>query len=133
VWDILEREVRLDAPDIKDRPRAGSEEYRREILDISRLQEEMEERGTPRDHLISDLFYKSTAEPTGTLPTPSNIIYLSLEKFRQFRSKVEPMSDDEIREEIRKAKEEYKRREDEIERKKGKKGAGGRLPGIVKF
>jgi hypothetical protein len=111
--------VRLDAPDIKDRPRCGSEEYRREKLDISRLQEEMKERGTSRDQLIFDLYYGSILEPTGTFPIPVDFKVLSLEEFKKFRSKVEPMSDKQIIEEIRKAKEEYKRKQDEIDKARG--------------
>jgi hypothetical protein len=110
VWDVLERVVRLDAPDVEDRPRWGSQEYKRELHEVNRFEKELTERGTPRDNLILDLHDTITTEPTGTLPVPLTFRELSLEEFRQFRSRVELLPDVEIREELRKAKEEFERK-----------------------
>jgi hypothetical protein len=54
VWDVLEREVRLNAPDVEVRPRWGSQEYERQFDEMARLQEELMEIGTIRDNLILD-------------------------------------------------------------------------------
>jgi hypothetical protein len=110
VWDILERKVKLSAPDVKDRPRWGSDEYKREVDELNRLEKEIDEKATARDKLILDLYDTIIMEPTGTLPVPVDWIDLSLEDFSQFRSQVEPMSEKEIGEEIRQANVEFQRK-----------------------
>src|SRR4051794_34778229 len=69
VWDVLEREVRLYDPAL---PQVTGEEYSREIDEISRLQEEREEKGITRDHLITDLYWTAVRhkKPSGRSPLP---------------------------------------------------------------
>jgi hypothetical protein len=115
VWDVLERKVRLRAfgSDRRD------EKYDREWCELNRLVDEIDKKGTDREKLISNLYRELIWYPTGTLPVVASFTHLSPEEFKQFRSKVEPMADDEIREEIRKAKAEYKRKQDEINKDRG--------------
>jgi hypothetical protein len=108
VWDVLERKVRLDAPDLKDRPRG--QEYYNKLREVNRSLDELYEKGTPRDGLIQDLYYSKTMEPTGKLPDPVTSRALSLEEFHQFRANAEPMSEEEITKEIHKAREEFERK-----------------------
>jgi hypothetical protein len=109
VWDVLERDVRLNAPDIEDRPQWPSEEYMREFDEVAQLEEELMENGTPSEKLVMKLYSATRAEPA-PLPTVAYYRSFSLEEFHQFRSKVEPLSEHEIREEIRKAKAEFDRK-----------------------
>jgi hypothetical protein len=109
VWNVLERKVKVDAPDIEDRPQYGSQDYKRERGEVKRLEMELWEKGTLRDKLIVALFGKMTMEPAA-LPILAYFRDLSLEEFQQFRSKIEPMSEAEIREEIRKAEAEFDRK-----------------------
>jgi hypothetical protein len=118
VWDYLERKVRLDAPDVEDRPIRESQEYKLEVEELNRLFRELDERGTPHDHLIIDLYGEIRCEPA-PFPNPVRLRNLSLEEFQQFRSKVERLSDDEIADELRKAEEESDRKSDEFFKKKG--------------
>jgi hypothetical protein len=108
VWDYLERQVRIHEE--HGSQSITREEYYSERRELNRFEEELIERGTARDNLILDLHLSITKEPTGTLPVPVSFINLSLQEFQQFRSKVEPMSEEEIREEIRKAEEEFERK-----------------------
>jgi hypothetical protein len=115
VWDVLERSVKLNAPDVKDRPRWGSDEYKREVDELNRLGKELSEKGTPRDRLIFELQAATIIEP-GDFPVVAYPRNISLEEFQQFRSKVEPLSEEELREERRRADEEYelKRKENSL-------------------
>src|SRR5687767_10007678 len=63
VWDVLEREVRLNAPDIENRPQWPSEEYIREFDEVAQLEEELMENGTPSEKLIIKLYSATRAEP----------------------------------------------------------------------
>ena len=113
VWDYAERKVRLHAPDVEDRPQRESEEYKREMEEVNRLYRELEERGTPRDNLILDLYGEIRCEPA-PFPNPTRLRDLSLEEFQQFRSRVESLSDEQITEEILKAEAEFDRKSDEF-------------------
>ena len=115
VWDVLERRVRLRAigSDRRD------EKYDREWCELNRLVDEIDKKGTDREKLISNLYRELIWYPTGTLPVVASFTHLLPEEFKRFRSKVEPMADDEIREEIRKARAEYKRKQDEINKDRG--------------
>src|SRR5687768_7413128 len=106
VWDVMEREVRLESPEFQ----MTREEYYRENLELRRLADELEEKGTPRDQLIIDLYRATTKDPTVPLLSPSHYRDISLEEFQQFRSRIEPMHDEEIREELRKVEEEFERK-----------------------
>jgi hypothetical protein len=117
VWDKLERDVRLHEK--LSSGRITREDYERERIKLNRLSNEISDKRTTRDNLILDLYGEITCEPTGTLPGVAYFRELSLAEFREFRSKVEPMSDDEICEEIRKAEEENDRKSDELFEKKG--------------
>jgi len=111
VWDILEREVRLD--ERYDEDRLTSQEYKefeRELGEVNRLKNELYKKGTDRERLILDLHTAITLEPSGL---PVLLPYnrgLSREEFQQLRSKAEPLSEERIAEEIRKAKEEFERK-----------------------
>jgi hypothetical protein len=118
VWEVLEHGVRLDAPNIEDRPRRGSEAYKREVKELDRLYRELDKRGTPRAKLIRDLYYEIRYEPA-PFPSPVRVRKLSLEEFQQFRSKVEPMTEEQIAEELRKAEEENDRKSDEFFKNNG--------------
>jgi hypothetical protein len=108
VWDVLERKVRIEEEFSSNR--MTRLEYYRELGEVNQLLDEIGEKGTARDRLIEPLYNAITMEPTGMLPNPVTSRELTLEEFQQFRSKVEPMSNKEIRKEIRKAWEEYKRK-----------------------
>jgi hypothetical protein len=120
VWDVLERRVRLNVLYAESRPRG--EEYFRELSEVNRLLDEIGDKGTPRDRLIEPLYNAIILQPGGALPIPFEIKKLSLDEFRQLRSKVKQISDNEIREEIRKAHEEF-------DRKARKKDGGRWSPG----
>jgi hypothetical protein len=107
VWEVLERDVRLTAPDFEDRPRSGSQEFWREVHEVNRLRGELKENGTPRDNLLLNLF--QWIGMTSPYSWPGHRI-IPLEEFHQFRSRVAPMSEEEIREEIDKVKEEWSRK-----------------------
>jgi hypothetical protein len=113
VWDVLERDVRLsERYDKDDLTRQEYEEGEREQGEVKRLANAIREKGTVRDRLILDLYSTITLEPSGL---PVLIPYnrsLKREEYQQFRSKVEPLSEEKLAEEIRKAKEDFKRRED---------------------
>jgi hypothetical protein len=127
VWDVLERKVRLRAKDVEDRPRQGSQEYKYEAEEVGQAQDAIDKRGTDRDRLILELYYGVTIPPRASLPVPCEIRRLSLEEFQQFRSQVEPLSDEELAEEVRKQEEEADRIAEEIHKREK-----GRLPGIAR-
>ena len=110
VWDVLERSVKLA---VKGNEVLTSHEefaeYNRERREAGRLKSELKKRGTDRDRLILDLYTETTIEPAN-FPVPIDFVDLSPEKFQQFRTKVEVLSEDDIRGEIRQAKEEYERK-----------------------
>ena len=126
VWDELERRARLHEELSSDR--ITWKDYEREEIKLNKLSNEMLDKRTPREKLILHLHTVISLQPSGTLPLPAYIRTLSLEEFQQFRSKVELMSEEEVREEIRKAEEEYDRKDDEITRKKG---GGGKPPPLT--
>jgi hypothetical protein len=104
VWDVLERRVKADEcyvgiepfmPPQNFRNFGEAQEYYREQLEVKRLEEELSEKGTPRDKLILDLFDTITLQlGTGYI----SFKVLSREEFQQFSSKVDPLSDKEIAE-----------------------------------
>jgi hypothetical protein len=112
VWVVLERKVRFHARDIEDHPRG--EEYYQELRDVNRSVDEVDEKGTPRDKLIIRLYTAGIVQPGAGGPVMRR---LSLEEFQQFRSKAEPLSDEELTEAIRKQREENKRKAQELYRK----------------
>jgi hypothetical protein len=111
VWDVLEREVRLWAPDVENRPRYGTEEYMREFDEMDRLEEELIENGTPREKLIIELY--SRTKSRSVKPPRIGLGEITLEQFHQLRSQVDPMSTEEIAEEVRKLNEERHRKWEE--------------------
>jgi hypothetical protein len=118
VWAYLERHVRLQAQDSEDRPRPDSEEYTHEAEEVNRLSRDLAKRGTHRDRLIRELYGEVRCEPA-PFPSLAKLRNLSLEEFQQFRSRVEPLADEQIAEEIRKAEEEFDRKSDEFFRNHG--------------
>jgi hypothetical protein len=100
VWDILERRMSLD--ELKPKGHWVSsggriepplpEELEREERELNRLSRELREKGTPRDRLILELGSYGRIRTRGLSQE---------EEFRQFRSEVEQLSDEEIAVEIR--------------------------------
>jgi hypothetical protein len=111
VWAILERKARLRAP---ESPPMTTAEYFSELREVNRLQEELEAEATDRDRLILGLYNAVTIQPGAGGPV---IRRLSLEEFQQFRSRVEPLADEELAEAIRQQKEENERTGKELYRK----------------
>jgi hypothetical protein len=113
VWDVLERDVRFGERYDNDFPtRQEYEEGEQELSEVQRLKGELYEKGSSRDRLILDLYNTVTLEPSGL---PVLIPYnrsLSREEFQQFRSHIGMLSKKQLAEEIRKAKEDFKRREE---------------------
>jgi hypothetical protein len=110
VWDILARRARVFR--LWEEHRMGEKEYLRQQRKTVELLNNINKRGTPREKLIMALHREITKEP-GNLPVLVWFRELSPDELQQFRSKVEPLSDDEIREEIRKKEDENKRRFEE--------------------
>jgi hypothetical protein len=119
VWDILERKVRINEE--RSSGRITEEEHDQERRKLDSALNELDEKGTDRDRLTEKLYNVLTIRLTNSFSI--KIKALSLDEFHQLRSKVEPMSDDELREEIRKAEEERNRKDG-----KTSKGGGGRRP-----
>ena len=94
VWNILEHRVKLNEG--QSSGRITEAEYWSEQIRLNKLSNALYEKGTARDKLIGKLYTGITLEPSGTFPIPVDIKHLSLEEFKQFRSKVEPMSDEQI-------------------------------------
>jgi hypothetical protein len=108
-WNVLERSIKLNAPDVKDRPREGTQEFLHEAGEIHRLWKELEKNGTPRDNLFLDLFVWVRAASPYSWPGYRTV---SLEELQQLRSRVEPMSEEQITEEIDKLRDEWSRKYD---------------------
>jgi hypothetical protein len=113
VWDILERRVKLWAPAL-GQPLMSKEEYVGEACGVKLLKEEIEKKGTAREKLIFALFEldKRTFRPDrpGTdilnlLGTDLRSIFLK--ELQQFRSRVEPMADEELAKEVRQLEQLY--------------------------
>jgi hypothetical protein len=110
VWNLLERLVNLKDRYVKHQ--ITSEAHDRERRELVALSTAIDKKGAPREKLISALYDEVTIEP-GNLPVPVYWIDLSPEEFQKFRSKVEPLSNKEIREQIRKRQDENKRKFEE--------------------
>jgi hypothetical protein len=119
VWDVLERKVRINEE--RSSSRITEEEHDQERQKLDSSLNKLDEKGTARDRVIEELYNVLTIELTNSFSI--KIKALSLDEFHQLRSKVEPMSDDEIREEIHKKREERNRKDE-----KSSKGGGGRRP-----
>jgi hypothetical protein len=106
VWDVLERRVKAWTHDPNRSYGMRIDEHN----EVKRLMDGLKEKGTERDRLIIGLYTSITIQPG---PGERIVRELSLEEFPQFRSKVEPMSDDEIREEVHREEEEKQRKIEE--------------------
>ncbi len=85
VWDVLERQTKLDSLPFK----RIRKEFHEEFCEVFKLVNEIGLNGSPRDGGIVDLYmYEKIKRP------------LSREEFQQFRSKIESLSDDEIADEL---------------------------------
>jgi hypothetical protein len=97
VWDVLERRVRVQERyaslrESPERPVSNViKKSHRDDLEVRLLEIELSEKGTARDKLICDLFYR-----TQPLLSPSR------EEFQKFRARTEALADEEIAEELRK-------------------------------
>src|SRR5438067_1720698 len=89
-WDVLEREAR--ASDEFCSGRMAEEEYGREADEVNRLRKEIEKKGTARDkHILALLFDRA----------PGLSLLSEREQIQEWRSLVEPLSDDDIAERAR--------------------------------
>jgi hypothetical protein len=90
VWDVLERQTRLDSLPFK----RIRKEFHEEFCEVFKLVNEIGLNGSLRDGGIVDLYmYEKIKRP------------LSREEFQQFRSKIESLSDDEIADELSRRRE----------------------------
>jgi hypothetical protein len=114
VWKVLERKVRIDERyvglDRWDFPEGfrdlqEAREYYREQCEVKRLEEELAEKGTPRDKLILELVTTINLQLGSGNPAYRA---LSQEEFQNLRSQVEPMSEEQIAEKIREQNEYYR-------------------------
>jgi hypothetical protein len=96
VWEVLERKVRIT--EARSSGRITEDEYDQERRKLASSLNKLDEKGTDRDRVIEELYNVLTIELTNSFSIETRA--LSLDEFHQLRSKVEPMSDDEIREEI---------------------------------
>ena len=106
VWNYLEHRVKVYTP---DRNRLFVDRIRQQKA-VDRWMEGLRKKGTDRDRLINDLYTSITIQPGYG---GRAIRELSLEEFAPFRSKVEPMTDEEIIEESRKEEEAKQRKIEE--------------------
>jgi hypothetical protein len=83
VWDVLERQARR----FDNLSRISEEESEREETELNRLKKEIDEKGTPRDKHILALLY---------IRRPRLSLISELEQIQEWRSLVEPLSDEEI-------------------------------------
>jgi hypothetical protein len=107
VWHLLERRLRLIAPDV-EKPLSGKEGTR-EAVGVHRLIGKMRKKGTDREKLIIDLY----GNIANVLPGDQILGFsgsMSLKEFQRTRSEVEAMSDEELREIVRQANEEFERK-----------------------
>jgi hypothetical protein len=88
VWDVLERRMKL-----KDYPRG--KEFEQKAIEVLNLQDLKTTYGTDREKLIFKLYHAVRYEP-GDERQPERYRRLSLEEFREFRSQVEMLSDEEL-------------------------------------
>jgi hypothetical protein len=95
VWDVLKRKAR--ASDEFLRGRMIRAEYDHEQDEVERLKEEIDEEGTDRDKHILALLYNRR---------PRLNLLSKQQQIQQWRSHVEPLSDEDIAECARKQKEE---------------------------
>jgi hypothetical protein len=96
VWEVLERKVRIT--EARSSGRITEDEYDQERRKLASSLNKLDEKGTDRDRVIEELYNVLTIDLTNSFSIETRA--LSLDEFHQLRSKVEPMSDDEIREEI---------------------------------
>jgi hypothetical protein len=105
VWDLLERHVRLNTKDVEGHPKGKEHDLQQHEVNWL-IYDLKTKKGASRDKLIIGLFNSITIQPGEYGPSDRD---LSLEEFQQLRSKVEPLAEEEIREEIRSVNEEYNR------------------------
>jgi hypothetical protein len=105
VWDILERQVKLWAP---EGPRMDRKAFVREGSEVKLLKEEIGEKGPAREKLsfalyaLAKMFMRPARPASGTLKllglSPRSVF---LEELHSLRSRVEAMSDEQLVERVR--------------------------------
>jgi hypothetical protein len=106
VWDILERQVKLWAPEV-GKPIMSKKAYIKEAEEVKRLKDEVREKGTDRERNIFALFdleqKRWPDHPDQDLPpllrTDPRTVYLR--ELHQLRSLAEPMSDETLAQAVR--------------------------------
>jgi hypothetical protein len=110
VWDVLERQVKLWAPEF-GKPMMSKKKYVREAQEVRLLKDEVEEKGTQHEKHIFALFdlEQMLIQPDRPgldllplLGTDLRSVYLK--ELHQLRSRVEAMSDEELAERVRQLK-----------------------------
>jgi hypothetical protein len=111
-WDILERQVKLWAPEV-GKPIMSKKAYIREAEEVKRLKDEVREKGTDRERNIFALFdleHKRWPDhPDQDLPPllrrdPRSVY---IRELHQLRSLVEPMSDEALAQYLRQHEQYY--------------------------
>lgn len=111
-WDILERQVKLWAPEV-GKPIMSKKAYIQEAEEVKRLKDEVREKGTDRERNIFALFdleHKRWPDhPDQDLPPllrrDSRSVYIR--ELHQLRSLVEPMSDEALAQYLRQHEQYY--------------------------
>jgi hypothetical protein len=105
VRDVMELHLRIGDTFAKDHE--YGEEYHKKWGEDREFRKEIYEKGTARDYVIFGLFhYTKFSDPERTEFAPG----LSREEFQQFRSELDGLSVQEIREELRHQSKEHDRR-----------------------
>ena len=102
-WKLLEHRIKVYTPD----PNRDVIERIRQKEAVNRWMAGLKRKGTDHDKLIIDLYSSITIQPGASARVERE---LTQEEFQQFRSKVEPLSNDEIAEELRKSEDEKRRK-----------------------
>jgi hypothetical protein len=106
-WDILERQVKLWAPEFGEGI-MNKKAYLKEAHEVKRLKDEVRKKGTDRERNIFALFDLEQMVIRPDRPQPDLLMQLGasptsafLKDLQKLRSQVEAMSDEELAEEVR--------------------------------
>ena len=95
VWDILERKVKLLAPEMKGHPSRATRAYLKMVENVSEQEALLWEKGSDYDRAVLDLFVAITRPLPGTART------LTLEQFQHVRADFRELSVEELAEQKR--------------------------------
>jgi hypothetical protein len=92
VWDVLERKVKLLAPEMKGHPSRATRAYYKMVDNVSEQEALLWENGSDYDRAVLDLFVAITRPLPGTART------LTLEQFQHVRADFRELSVEELAE-----------------------------------